>query len=286
MIVICNQHQKINLVKGYSESYDIECKEINYKDLPELNNLVFIRNDDDSLQCVSKGEYGNYIIYINVNNNDNVVKKWCRIAQQGTYDLYNCIFPAVMQNDIPELVDLKLPSGTLWATENLCDDKVFVFTGLLGNTINAQTTGLRLGSPRQSLYNSINDKPSSVIDIDDAANYNLGEHWYIPTIEMVQELIDNTNVDNYTNTAITLSSKVDPSKTITLNGFSWDGYYNSNTMAIMINKLYGDGDSMCNNQIATMTIRNGALIIEMDGNLDHMNESSDNALPIRPVYVP
>lgn len=106
-----------------------------------------------------------------------------------------------------DYVDLGLPSGTLWATENIKDangnELYFAWGGTQGYT--AEQVGNEEGKraftwddyefgPDSALtrYNDTDGK--TVLDsIDDAATQNWGEGWKMPTEEQFRELIANTN---------------------------------------------------------------------------------------------
>lgn len=115
-----------------------------------------------------------------------------------------------------KFVDLALPSGTLWDTENLkisnqnqsyfawgdvtSHDETFSFN---------QSDYTRFGSfPNYNKYNNT-DKKTTLELVDDAVNVNKGANnktsWHMPSVAQVQELLDNTTherVPNYKDTGV------------------------------------------------------------------------------------
>lgn len=103
-----------------------------------------------------------------------------------------------------EYIDLGLPSGTLWATENIKDvngNELYFAWGetqgytaeQVGKDKNFTWDDYKFGNEDAlEKYNST-DK-LTVLEIgDDAATANWGKEWKMPTEEQFQELLDNTN---------------------------------------------------------------------------------------------
>ena len=102
-------------------------------------------------------------------------------------------------SSLPEhdYVDLGLPSGTLWATENIKDadgkDLYFAWGETRGYTKEQVEKYGWYGAYTYNMnkYNE-NDGLTVLEPEDDAATINWGEGWKIPTKEQVEELIANT----------------------------------------------------------------------------------------------
>lgn len=105
--------------------------------------------------------------------------------------------------DPHEYVDLGLPSGTLWATENIKDangnDLYFAWgetqgytSGQVGTVKNFDWENYEFGTPiNLSKYNESDGK--TVLDTtDDAATANWGSNWKMPTKMQFEELTANT----------------------------------------------------------------------------------------------
>lgn len=104
---------------------------------------------------------------------------------------------------VHEYVDLGLPSGTLWATENIKDDngnelffawgEVSGYTsGQVGTDKNFNWSDYKFGTEyNQTKYNDTDGK--TVLETaDDAATANWGSKWKMPTKEQFEELTANT----------------------------------------------------------------------------------------------
>ena len=111
-----------------------------------------------------------------------------------------------------DYVDLGLPSGTKWATQNVGARKPSDF-GLYFQW--GDTKGYakdQVGKDKQFTWNDYKWNPSGdgetftkyttygdTLELeDDAANANMGGDWHMPTPEQIRELIDNTT-DGWTN---------------------------------------------------------------------------------------
>jgi len=102
-----------------------------------------------------------------------------------------------------EYVDLGLPSGTLWATENIKDengnDLYFAWgeaqgytSGQVGTVKNFSFEDYEFGtSDNLTKYNSTDGK-TALDSEDDAAAANWGSGWKMPTKEQFEELTANT----------------------------------------------------------------------------------------------
>ena len=103
-----------------------------------------------------------------------------------------------MDYPIPELVDLGLPSGTLWAKTFLRNDKYNMFT--IDNTESEDYTDSYLGATHEC--ESFQDD-SSIINVhqnmklkNDIISYLLGKGWSMPTYGDVVELYENCEIEN------------------------------------------------------------------------------------------
>ena len=126
--------------------------------------------------------------------------------------------------DPHEYVDLGLPSGALWATENIKDsdgNELYFAWGETEGYTDDQVTGsttphknfnwsdYKYGTSINNLtkYNSTDGK--TVLDSeDDAATVNWGKNWKMPTKALFEELIENTTSEWTTDgkTGITFTS--------------------------------------------------------------------------------
>lgn len=122
----------------------------------------------------------------------------------------NTLKPAAKQRgtklsySIPQVIDLGLPSGTLWADRNVGANKVenkgYIYNW--GDIIPSSALSKNMKYGRYSIdgneytkYNASDGK--TVLDLeDDAAYVNLGNNWRIPSAEQLKELIN----DSYTRT--------------------------------------------------------------------------------------
>lgn len=160
-------------------------------------------------------------------------------------------------------VDLGLPSGTLWATQNVGANKpsdyglYFQWGDTIGYT--AEQVGKDKRFDLDNYKFSIDGKETfskygaSVLQLeDDAAHVNMGGNWHIPTFDQVYELIHNadykfTTLDGVG--GVVLTSKNDSSKSIffpaaggALNGSvikSGEG------VAIWLNRLDSNDSGLC-----------------------------------------
>lgn len=112
-----------------------------------------------------------------------------------------------------EYVDLGLPSGTLWAKENL--------SGLYkwGETEPYTPGTYKFGTDPYTRYNT-NDGLTELLDEDNAALVQWGGAWDMPTGAQVRELLssDNTTI-NYDSNKITVTSKKNGNSI----SFNWSG---------------------------------------------------------------
>ena len=106
--------------------------------------------------------------------------------------------------DTHKSVDLGLPSGILWATENIKDangNELFFAWGetqgytaeQVGADKNFTWDDYKFGTQDALTKYNGTDKKTVLDSADDAATFNWGERWKMPTQEQFQELIDNTN---------------------------------------------------------------------------------------------
>ena len=118
-------------------------------------------------------------------------------------------------NKHKDYVDLGLPSGTLWAKCNLgvSEETEYGDYFAWGETepkkeYTWETSKfcklLKFDRLNISKYSNV-DKLEELESEDDAAHVNLGNGWALPTVEQVEELIENTTnewVENYNDTGI------------------------------------------------------------------------------------
>ena len=116
--------------------------------------------------------------------------------------------PLIINNNGHEYVDLGLPSGALWATCNIGSTNpedigdYFAFGEVAPKEQYTQNNYIYYSSGTYTKYNST-DNLSKLEPQDDAANYNWGGDWYMPTRDQMMELYRNT-----TKTEITVNGKV------------------------------------------------------------------------------
>ena len=140
-----------------------------------------------------------------------------------------------------EYVDLKLPSGTLWAAMNVGASKAsdaglyFQWGDTVGYTANQVGKDKQFASdwsdykwgknPNFTKYT----ETGATLDLeDDAAHVNMGGEWHMPSPTQIQELIDNTTSAWTTQDGVNgrlFTSKIDPSKFIFIPaaGNAWVG---------------------------------------------------------------
>lgn len=148
-----------------------------------------------------------------------------------------------------DYVDLDLPSGTLWATCNVGASKPSDY-GLYfqwGDTKGYNEDQVGKGEGKKNFEfkdykwftNYINPKFTKYTTIgatldleDDAANFNMGGDWHMPTPKQIEELLDkkNTKCDWIELDGIfgmKFTSKKDSSKSIFIPaaGYVWNGLY-------------------------------------------------------------
>ena len=139
-------------------------------------------------------------------------------------------------------VDLKLPSGTLWATCNVGAKKPSDY-GLYfqwGDTIGYSKD--QVGKDKQFTWDDYKwnssgkgetftkyTTESATLELeDDAAHINMGGDWHMPTPTQIKELIGNTKSTWTAQDGVNgrlFTSKSDPSKSIFIPaaGIAWDG---------------------------------------------------------------
>lgn len=141
--------------------------------------------------------FENHSQYEQYIQSENYIKPNISVCDSEREVHYNSLF-------IHEYVDLGLPSGTLWATENIKDsngnDLYFAWgdtqgymASQVGTDKNFSYADYKFGTSNSNLtkYNSTDGK-TILESEDDAATVLWGENWCIPTKEQFQELIANT----------------------------------------------------------------------------------------------
>lgn len=150
-----------------------------------------------------------------------------------------------------DYVDLRLPSGTLWATCNVGANKPSDY-GLYfqwGDTMGYMAEQVGTGSEQKKFEfdysdykwylsgNAYNDSlkfkkyktTDATLDLeDDAAHVNMGGEWHMPTTEQFDELFNSTHFKFTTLDGIegvSFTSKKDGTKSIFIPaaGYAWDG---------------------------------------------------------------
>ena len=125
--------------------------------------------------------------------------------------LYDYMLGNVPSGDEHEYVDLGLPSGTLWATMNVGANSPEEYGDYFawGETTpkdvdNWSTYKWCMGSPKTLTkyctesysyyygYNGFFDNKTELDPEDDAAYVNWGPDWRMPSLEQIQELMDNS----------------------------------------------------------------------------------------------
>ena len=154
-----------------------------------------------------------------------------------------------------DYVDLDLPSGTLWAVQNVGASKpsesglYFQWGDTVGYTIEQIGTesGKKVFTWKDYKWNPNGDRKTftkyttkcAMLNLeDDAAHINMGGDWHMPTTEQIKELIDNTTSTRtslYGVKGRLFTSLKDISKFIFIPvaGYAWRG------------SVYGSGDNGC-----------------------------------------
>ena len=164
--------------------------------------------------------FENHSQYEQYIQSENYIKPNISICNNGQEVHYNSLF-------VHDYIDLGLPSGTLWATENIKDangnDLYFAWGEAQGYTAsqvgvdkNFSWADYGLANGSSSSINKYNSTDGKTIleSEDDAAATLWGENWCMPTKEQFEELTANT-----TNTWIT-DGKIGITFTSTINGNS------------------------------------------------------------------
>ena len=156
-------------------------------------------------------------------------------------------YPAIDTNGF-EFVNLKLPSGTLWATCNVGADKpsdtglYFQWGDTSGYTASQVGTNegqkeFNWGDYKWSIdgsntnFSKYTTKGAKLDLEDDAAHVYLGGDWHIPSVEQIRELISSANTTSAWTasngiTGMTLTSTRDTTTSIYFPavGSPWNGY--------------------------------------------------------------
>ena len=152
--------------------------------------------------------------YTNFINSENYVTPNVSAVVEENETYFNPFVP-----DPHQYVDLGLPSGTLWATENLKDangnDLYFQWADISGYTTSQIGTDKTFNWANYKYANGTGNKltkycPSSKTDFwdgsgapdnklildpeDDAATFNWGSNWQMPTKAQFDELTENTTM--------------------------------------------------------------------------------------------
>ena len=161
-----------------------------------------------------------------------------------------------------QMVDLGLPSGTLWADRNVGADKPEAYGSYFawGETVpksdySWSTYKYGNGDSKNNLFtkycqdakygkDGYTDSYTELLHVDDAASVNWGGNWRMPSKEQIEELYNNTDntwVDDFEGTGVSgrkFTNKKDSSKFIFLPAAGYRrgtlkgsyGYYWSRTL--------------------------------------------------------
>lgn len=170
------------------------------------------------------------------NDKDKYIKSNISFCEDNENVYYNYP-PQNTTNILYDYVDLRLPSGTLWATQNVGASKpsesglFFQFGETKGYTAEQVGTGEGKKAFNWNNYkwNPSGDgktfikyklKGGQVLSLeDDAAHINMGGHWKMPNPDQINELISTANTTSAWTTndgvsGVTFTSKVDTSRSI------------------------------------------------------------------------
>ena len=170
------------------------------------------------------------------NDKDKYIKSNISFCKDNENVYYNYP-PQNTTNILYDYVDLGLPSGTLWATQNVGASKpsesglFFQFGETKGYTAEQLGTGDGKKKFEWGYYkwNPSGDgktfikyklKGGQVLSLeDDAAHINMGGHWKMPNPDQINELISTANTTSAWTTndgvsGVTFTSKVDTSRSI------------------------------------------------------------------------
>lgn len=178
--------------------------------------------------------FENHSQYEQYIQSENYIKPNISICNNGQEVHYNSLF-------VHDYVDLGLPSGTLWATENIKDvngnELYFAWGETIGYTAaqvgvdkNFSNIDYVFGRYSNLKYNDTDGK--TILDAeDDAATVNWGADWCMPTKEQFDEIMNEdytTIVFNVNKKEAVITSKLNGKSLI----FTNVGYaYQSNILA-------------------------------------------------------
>lgn len=133
---------------------------------------------------------------------------------------------AVWKKISVKYVDLGLPSGTLWATENL--EGYYAW----GETDAKESFSLdNYKHVSDGKYTDYTHAPSVLGSADDAAYQAIGKQWHIPTKVEFAELIANCSVSS-TLGSVVLTSKINGKKLTLPKGNYWSASLGSNEISL------------------------------------------------------
>ena len=173
-----------------------------------------------------------------------------------------------INNNGYEYVDLGLPSGTLWATQNVgaINPSDYGLYFQWGDTQGYTKDQVGIANGKKAFtwkdykwnpsgngvtFTKYNAKNSALELEDDAAHINMGGDWHMPTPTQIQELLDNTTtawtmLDGVSGMAFT--SKKDESNSIFIPavGCAWSGSIHRSVKygfiwSSMVGRNYNDG---------------------------------------------
>ena len=179
-------------------------------------------------------EESNYLAYRD--DKSNYLKPNVSFCEGNETSYYNYP-PQTATNIVYDYVDLKLPSGTKWATQNVGASKpsesglYFQFGDAKGYTVDQIGTGdekkkFEWGyykwnpSGDGKTFTKYNLKGGQVLSLeDDAAHVNMGGYWKMPNPDQINELISSANTTSAWTTnegvsGVTFTSKKDTSRSI------------------------------------------------------------------------
>lgn len=170
-----------------------------YRNININSNIPY--NDNDEPKEFYKGRFKI------IKNSDNTSKyyipsqlmKWTQNGENFRIVSDYNIDPFAGKQENVDYVDLELPSGTLWATQNLINDYYSSAPYAWGETIDktyfAEANYKYYdGSNEYTKYNS-SDQIKRLLNEDDVAFFKYGGQWCIPTKEQFEELLANCDLD-------------------------------------------------------------------------------------------
>ena len=237
---------KDNILESVNRGIKLAIDSFDFDEQPVNNTTDIIDSNDEELELgkhvINKLIKENMLdaLYYLLNIHRNDLSKLTYLYRELGISLNECklLVNYFKKSDIfeREYVDLDLPSGTLWCTENL--DKMDLTVTLNGTEYNANNGsyyiwGNTKPNPKEDSSNNfkrakdyyikaLQDKnvEEVLLQLEDDAAYKVNKHYRTPKYDDFEELFKNTNMvtlklDDYTrNLGYLLVSKKDPFKFI------------------------------------------------------------------------